>query len=353
VIIDFKAEHPYIIAGPCSAESAGQVAEVASKIRDMPVQMMRAGVWKPRTKPGSFEGMGTQALPWLQEARAISGKPVCIEVASAVQIEQALAHNIDCLWIGARTTVSPFVVQELAEALRGVQVPVLVKNPVNPDVDLWQGAIQRLMKCGITNIAAIHRGFSSYDSTSKYRNKPTWSIPIELRRRMPEIPLLCDPSHITGNRALVSMVSQRAMDLRFDGLMIETHPTPSLALSDAAQQVTPAELATLIQNLHPVHLSTSSDAVQISLEDLRQQIDSLDAEVVDLLARRMNIVESIAAIKQTNNISVYQQERWQNIIEQRTAQGKQFSLDEDFILKLFQVIHDKSIRTQFATINRL
>jgi chorismate mutase len=347
-VIDFTAHKPFIIAGPCSAESETQVLEVATALRDMPVQMMRAGVWKPRTKPGSFEGMGEQALPWLQKAKTVLGKPICIEVASPQQIELTLKHDIDCLWIGARTTVSPFVIQQLADALKGVQVPVMIKNPINPDVDLWQGAIERIMNAGITNIATIHRGFSSYDKATKYRNKPNWSLPIELRRRMPNIPMICDPSHITGNRDLIEMVSQRALDLRFDGLMIETHPTPDTALSDAAQQITPATLKEILARLTISDTGIATQDVQLQLESLRQQIDSLDAEVVDLLARRMNIVEQIADVKKLNAISVYQPERWQHIIETRTKQGAPNQLDEQFILKLFEVIHDKSIKVQFT-----
>jgi chorismate mutase len=346
--IDFSAQKPYIIAGPCSAESEAQVLEMATAIKQLPVNMMRAGVWKPRTKPGSFEGMGAQALPWLQQASKLMQKPICIEVASPEQIELALKHDIQCLWIGARTTVSPFVVQQLADALKGVQIPVMIKNPINPDVDLWQGAIERIMNAGITNIAAIHRGFSSYDKATKYRNKPNWNLPIELRRRMLQIPMICDPSHITGNRDLIEMVSQRAMDLRFDGLMIETHPTPDNALSDAAQQITPSRLAEILQNLVITDDKIASQDVQMQLEILRQQIDSLDAEVVDLIARRMSIVEQIAGVKKEHGISVYQPERWQHIIETRTKQGNSNQLDEAFIHKLFEIIHDKSIKVQFS-----
>jgi chorismate mutase len=347
----FNAD-PFIIAGPCSAETEEQMHTIASALRNAPIHMIRAGVWKPRTKPGSFEGVGAAALPWCQMAKMQSGKPICIEVASPEQIELALKHHIDCLWIGARSTVSPFIVQELADCLRGVNIPIMIKNPVNPDIDLWQGAIERFQKAGINDIAAIHRGFSSYDKTSKYRNKPNWSIPIELKRRLPQLPIICDPSHITGNRALIEYVSQRAMDLQFNGLMIETHPTPDAAWSDAAQQITPDELQKIISHLKINKLNTIADvSVQMQLEELRQMIDSLDAEVVDLIARRMNIVEKIAGLKKENNIAVFQPERWQQVIESRTKQGSPLQLEDTFVLKLFELIHDKSIRTQFKVIN--
>jgi chorismate mutase len=348
----FKTTQPFLIAGPCSAETATQVTEIAWALKDMPINMMRAGVWKPRTKPGGFEGMGKDALPWLQEAKKISGKPICIEVATPEQIELALAYNIDCLWIGARSTVSPFIVQELADALKGINIPLLIKNPVNPDIDLWQGAIERFMNAGITQIGAIHRGFSSYDKTSKYRNKPNWSIPIELKRRMPEMPIICDPSHITGRKDLIAMVSQRAMDLHFDGLMIETHPTPDEAWSDAKQQITPDVLRQIIEALKMPAANSTNNSAQQQLEDLRQMIDSLDAEVVDLIAKRMSLVEQIAMVKQEHQISVFQPERWYEIINNRTKQGEPLQLNEAFILKLFEIIHDKSIKTQFEVMQK-
>ncbi len=345
-------KYPYIIAGPCSAETEDQMIDIATQLKDAPIQMMRAGIWKPRTKPGGFEGMGKTALPWLSLAKQISGKPICIEVATTEQVELALKYNVDALWIGARSTVSPFIVQELADALKGFSIPVLIKNPVNPDIDLWQGAIERIANVGIANIVAIHRGFSSFDKNSKYRNKPNWSIPIELRRRMPELPIICDPSHITGNRNLVEAVSQRAMDLGFDGLMIETHNTPEKAWSDAAQQITPTVLTALINNLKLPVNSFEANAID-EIESLRQMIDSLDAEVVDLIARRMNMVEQLAYCKNENNISIFQPKRWQEIVEQRTAQGLINGLDAAFILKLFETIHDKSIKTQFDVIKKL
>ncbi len=343
----FKKNKPFIIAGPCSAESEAQMINIANAFSVSNVHMIRAGIWKPRTKPGYFEGMGAVALPWLQLAKQISNKPICIEVANAHQIELALKHDVDCLWIGARSTVSPFIVQELADVLKDVQIPVLVKNPVNPDIDLWQGAIERFIKAGITDIGAIHRGFSSYDKNSKYRNKPNWAIPIELRRRMPEIPLITDPSHITGNRDLVAYVSQRAMDLHFDGLMIEVHPQPDIALSDAAQQITPDALMALLQNIRIPDLISANDTAQEQLEDIRQIIDSLDAEVLDLVARRMDLVKKLAEIKEEHNISVFQPQRWQDIINNRTQQGENLGFSKEFIIKLYETIHDQSIKLQF------
>ncbi len=343
----FLQHKPYIIAGPCSAESEAQMIEIANALAKAPVHMIRAGIWKPRTKPGHFEGMGAVALPWLEMVKQITNKPVTIEVANAQQVELALKHNIDCLWIGARSTVSPFIVQELADVLQGVKIPVLIKNPVNPDIDLWQGAIERFTNAGIIDVGAIHRGFSSYDKNSKYRNKPNWAIPIELRRRMPHVPIITDPSHITGNRDLVAYVSQRAMDLHFNGLMIETHPTPEKALSDASQQVTPLDLINLINNLRLPNITTVNDTAQEQIDELRQIIDSLDAEVVDLVARRMDLVQKLAAIKGVHNISVFQPQRWQDIIDSRTKQGLPLGLGNDFIIKLFEAIHDQSIKIQF------
>jgi chorismate mutase len=348
----FTQVSPYIIAGPCSAEDEPQVLSVAQALKGSSVSMMRAGVWKPRTKPGGFEGRGQAALPWLKLAKDTYGLPITIEVATPHQIELALKYDIDCLWIGARTTVSPFVVQELADVLKGVHKPILIKNPVNPDIDLWQGAIERFMNAGVQDIGAIHRGFSSFNKVSKYRNIPNWSIPIELRRRMPQLPILCDPSHITGRRDLIKHVSQRALDLQFDGLMIETHPKPDAALSDAAQQITPAELLQLLAELSLKEHNITGNPKLHELQQLRQMIDNLDAEVVDIIAKRMNIVEQIALIKQEINMSVYQPDRWRDIVASRSKQGIPINLDENFILKLFEVIHDKSIATQLKIINK-
>jgi chorismate mutase len=348
----FSGNNPFLIAGPCSAETEQQVIDVATQLKDAPIQMMRAGVWKPRTKPGGFEGMGEVALPWLQQAKAIHGKPIAIEVATPQQIELALQYNIDCIWIGARSTVSPFLIQELADCLKGVDIPLLVKNPINPDIDLWQGALERFMNAGITNIGAIHRGFSSYDKNSKYRNKPNWMIPIELKRRLPNLPIICDPSHITGRRDLIEYVSQRAMDLQFDGLMIETHPTPDEAWSDAKQQITPTVLKQLLANLQLRSNASADTTVQLQLEDIRQMVDSLDAELVDIVSRRMQLMKKLGDLKSSNNISIYQPDRWREIIENRTKQGTSLELHEEFVLKLFEVIHDQSIKLQLAMMKK-
>lgn len=345
----FSQSKPFIIAGPCAAEDEIQMQSIAHSFKNSSVNMIRAGVWKPRSKPGFFEGRGEIALKWLQETKAISNKMVCTEVATPEQIELALKYKLDAVWLGARTTVNPFVVQELADALKGTGLAVLIKNPINPDVELWSGAIERIQKSGIENIAAIHRGFSSYDDTSKFRNKPNWAIPIELKRRYKELPIICDPSHISGNRELIPSVAQRALDLDFDGLMIETHPNPAVALSDAKQQLTPDDLFDLLSKLiirNPID-STPQDEI----EHIRQIIDSIDAEVVDLIGKRMDIVKNLAKLKNKNNMPIYQVERWREIIESRTDWGKKNNLDADFLLKLFELIHDKSIKTQISISN--
>lgn len=345
----FSQSNPFIIAGPCAAEDEEQMQNIAHSFKDSAINMIRAGVWKPRSKPGFFEGRGEIALQWLQTVKEISGKQVCTEIATPEQIELAIKYNLDAVWIGARTTVNPFVVQELADALKGSKIAVLVKNPINPDIELWSGAIERIQKAGIENMAAIHRGFSSYDSTSKYRNKPNWAIPIELKRRYKELPIFCDASHICGSVELIPSISQRALDLDFDGLMLETHPNPAAALSDAKQQLTPTALFDLISKLiirEPIDGSTQDE-----IEHIRQIIDSLDAEVVDLIGKRMDIVKSLAILKNKNNMPIYQVDRWSEIIESRTSWGKKNNLDAEFLLKLFELIHDKSIKTQIQIKN--
>lgn len=345
----FASQKPFIIAGPCSAESEAQVERIARDLATMPVHMIRAGVWKPRSKPGHFEGMGEIALNWLKRVQEESGKPVCIEVANREQTELALQYGIQAVWIGARTTVNPFMVQEICDTLKGNPLPVLVKNPINPDVELWSGAMERFKQIGITDLAAVHRGFSSYDTSSKYRNKPMWALPIELKRRYRDLPILCDPSHISGRRDLLAAVAQRALDLDFDGLMIEVHDRPDEALSDAAQQITPADLSVLLSSLNlrkaPVDSLTE-------VENIRQMLDTLDAEVVDLLGKRMEVVRKLALIKDAHNMPIFQQDRWREIVQSRTDWGQLNQLDGEFMLKLFELIHDKSIRTQFATLQR-
>lgn len=344
-----SGEGPYIIAGPCSAETREQVLETAAALKALGVNLFRAGVWKPRTRPGSFEGNGTPALEWLQEARALHGLPVVIEVAEPEHVELALRHGIDALWIGARTTVNPFQVQHIADALSGVQVPVLVKNPVNPDVALWQGAIERLERVGITDIAAIHRGFSGYHAASRYRNPPNWPIPIELKRRKPELPIICDPSHITGSRALVPDMAQKAMDMGFDGLMIETHLHPDDAWSDADQQVTPQVLQQILGSI--VVRRDEADCNSVELEQLRQQMDSIDAEVIDLLARRMELSSHIGTVKKALNIAAYLPERWNEIVATRGARAESLQLSREFVIGLYERIHDESIKQQLKVLS--
>lgn len=336
-----------MIAGPCSAETREQVMETAAAIAGIPeVKLFRAGVWKPRTRPGSFEGKGTEALSWLQDVKHTYRLPVAVEVAEPAHVEQALQHGTEVLWIGARTTVNPFQVQRIADALKGVTIPVMVKNPVNPDVELWQGAIERLERSGITDIAAIHRGFSSYDTASVYRNQPNWPIPIELKRRKPELFIICDPSHISGNRDRVAEVAQRAMDMGFNGLMIESHPHPDKALSDAAQQMTPDALRELLSELIVRRQYTEDMSMATELEYLRQLMDGIDAEMIDLLARRMELSERMGLVKKSCNMTAYQPDRWREIVETRSKQGGVKMLSEEFILSLYEKIHDESIRKQ-------
>ncbi len=341
---------PLTIAGPCSAESAAQVSQTLDLLAEQSVDVFRAGIWKPRTRPNSFEGVGTVGLKWLKDAGLKHGKPVCVEVANVKHVHEALAHGIDILWVGARTTTNPFAVQEIADALEGIDIPVIVKNPVNPDLELWIGAIERLYRAGITKLAAIHRGFSTYDK-SKYRNRPHWEIPIELRRRLPELPLLCDPSHICGRRDLIPGVAQEALDLNFDGLMIESHVNPDVALSDAKQQLTPAALSQVLASLVYRQPDTEDPIFHNKLERFRGEIDKLDREWIDILSKRMEIVREIGHYKKANNVAILQAARWNEIIETRLAQGIPLDLGENFLLTLLQSIHSESIRNQAHVMN--
>ncbi|MCB9047496.1 MAG: bifunctional 3-deoxy-7-phosphoheptulonate synthase/chorismate mutase type II [Chitinophagales bacterium] len=344
---------PFLIAGPCSAESYEQVSGIASALQQLPVHLFRAGVWKPRTRPGSFEGMGEEALQWLRDVKVQYSLPVTIEVASPQHVELALKYGIDVLWIGARTTVNPFQVQRIADVLKGVDIPVMVKNPVNPDVDLWQGAIERVAAAGITDIAAIHRGFSSYNAASVYRNQPNWPIPIELKRRMPDMPIICDPSHITGNRKLVADIAQKAMNMGFEGLMIETHTDPDNALSDAAQQVTPATLADILDKLVVRDNTDAGQAEGVEMEYLRQVMDGVDAEIIDLIARRMELSEKIGHLKKEYNMTAYQPERWSDIVNTRGTRAEQLGLSKEFIVELYEKIHHHSISKQLEILQGL
>jgi chorismate mutase len=339
-------DKPFLIAGPCSAETPEQLLATAEGLKELPVRLFRAGVWKPRTRPGSFEGNGVDGLKWLQELKKQLGIKITVEVAEPEHVELALKHEVDVVWIGARTTVNPFQVQHIADALKGVNIPVMVKNPVNPDVDLWQGAIERIARAGLQDIAAIHRGFSGYQSASPYRNPPNWPVPIELKRRNPGLPVICDPSHITGNSRLVAEVAQKAMDMGFEGLMIETHPDPANAWSDAAQQITPAALKELIAGLVIREQYTADMDKRVRLEYLRQQMDSIDMEVVELLARRMELSEDIGTVKKDCNMTAYQLDRWREIVETRGEKAEKLHLSREFIVALYQLIHDESIKKQ-------
>jgi chorismate mutase len=347
---DTKDGKPFIIAGPCSAETEEQVHETVNGLAKYNVDAIRAGIWKPRTRPNAFEGIGSIGLKWLKEAAKPHGLPVTVEVANAKHVYECLKFGIDILWIGARTTVNPFAVQEIADALHGADIPVMVKNPVNPDLELWIGAIERLHKAGIKRIAAIHRGFSSFEKT-KYRNKPYWELPIELKRRIPGLPIICDPSHICGNRELLHSVCQKAMDLDFDGLMIESHRDPSKAWSDAAQQLTPEAFGELIASLVFRKPSTDNPEFNTHLEDLRNKIDRIDTEILEILSHRMDVVSEIGKYKKENNITILQTSRWDEIVKSSLNKGRKKGLSDDLIIDLFKLIHKESIRKQTAIMN--
>ena len=342
---------PYIISGPCSAETEEQVMETAKQIAKIKeVSVFRAGIWKPRTRPNSFEGVGVEGLKWLRRVKEETGLLVCTEVANERHVYEALKYGVDMLWIGARTSVNPFTVQEISNALSGVDVMVLVKNPINPDIELWIGAIERIARAGITRIGAIHRGFSSYEKTL-YRNQPNWQIPIELRRRIPEIPILCDPSHISGARPYLHEISQKAMDLNFDGLMLESHIDPANALSDSAQQLTPNDLKELLSRLILRNPSTSDPKLLDVLGELRQQIDVFDDHLLDLMEQRMKVAETIGSYKKENNITILQSIRWDEIIKRTVTKGKAKGLSAELIDTMFKAIHQESINHQMKIMN--
>lgn len=341
---------PFLIAGPCGVESVEQINEIAAKLKGSKVNMLRGGIWKPRTRPDSFQGIGEEGLQWLKTAGIENNLPVTVEVAHPRHVEQALKLGIDCLWIGARTTVNPFLVQEIATSLDGVDIPVFVKNPINPELELWIGAIERFYNAGIRKLGAIHRGFSSYEK-SKYRNVPNWQIPIELKRRLPELPVLCDPSHIGGSRELIGPIAQTAMDLSFEGLMIEVHPDPSKALSDKNQQLIPAEFLALIESL-VVRKKSVDDVIFLNLlEELRDRIDKIDEDILQFMAERMSIAREIGQYKKENNMTILQVERWNEILRTRQLSGLQKDLSRDFIIQLYEKIHDESIYHQTQVMN--
>ncbi|HVY76106.1 MAG TPA: chorismate mutase [Puia sp.] len=344
-------KRPLIIAGPCSAETEEQVMETAVQLQQTgKIDMMRAGIWKPRTRPGSFEGIGTKGLPWLQRAKKVTGIPVAVEVATAKQVEDALHFDVDVLWIGARTTVNPFSVQEVADALRGADVPVLIKNPINPDLELWIGAVERVAKSGIKQIGLIHRGFSSYGNT-EYRNAPMWHLAIEMKRRFPDMLFINDPSHISGRRDILQDVAQTAIDLDFDGLIIESHIDPDKAWSDAKQQVTPERLAELLDGIRWRKEDVASEEYHAALEKLRQQINHLDDELMQILGQRMKISEKIGLYKKENNITILQTNRWNAILERAFRKGDKIGLSREFITKYFDAVHMESINHQNKVMN--
>lgn len=339
--------NPIVIAGPCSAESEEQVLETASQLRAKGCQIFRAGAWKPRTKPGGFEGYGEDALPWLEEVRRKTGMMVATEVATPKHVELAMAHNIDILWIGARTTANPFAVQALADALRDVTKPILVKNPVNPDLELWIGALERLARSNVKRLGVIHRGFSSYEN-KLYRNAPMWQIPIELKRRIPEMPILCDPSHMGGKRDLIAPLSQQAMDMGYDGLFVEAHCNPDKALSDSQQQLTPAILYYILSLL----TVRNSEFGQGGLGELRSRIDDIDSQLIELLSKRMGVSREVADVKKKRGIPVYQTKRYSELMDKREAQGVLCGLNSDFVVKLFGLIHEESVNEQLKIVNQ-
>lgn len=339
-------KRPLIISGPCSAETEEQVLETATRLAATgKVDMLRAGIWKPRTRPGSFEGIGTKGLPWLLQAKKITGLPTAVEVATAKQVEDALHFDVDVLWIGARTTVNPFSVQDVADALKGAKVPVLIKNPINPDLELWTGAVERVAKAGIEQIGLIHRGFSSYGNT-EYRNAPMWHLAIEMKRRNPEMLIVNDPSHICGRRDILLDVAQEAINLDFDGLMIESHIDPDNAWSDAKQQITPEVLAQMLEQIIWRKEDTSSEEFHATLEKLRQQINQLDDELMHLLSQRMKVAEKIGQYKKENNITILQTKRWNEILERACKKGDKMGLSKEFVTKYLDAVHMESINHQ-------
>lgn len=340
---------PLFIAGPCSAETPEQLMETCQDIaKDNRVQVLRAGIWKPRTRPNQFEGVGKIGLEWLLDVKKATGKLITTEVAKPEHVEEALKHGVDILWIGARSVVNPFTMQEIADSLKGIDVPVIVKNPINPDVALWMGGIERIYQSGITKMAALHRGFSSYGNT-KYRNEPMWQLAIEIKSKLPSLPLLCDPSHIGGKRELIYPLSQKAMDLNYEGLMIETHRSPDDAWSDASQQVTPQRLAEILDKLviRTGNLETLEKAgLSDKLQELRNQIDKIDREVVENFVARLELVKQIGDYKRENNLPVFQLDRWQKVFESRPEWAETMDINPDFVSAVFKLIHDESIRIQ-------
>ncbi|MFN7044969.1 MAG: chorismate mutase [Flavobacterium sp.] len=348
---DFQLNHPLVIAGPCSAETEEQVLKIAHELKNSDVSIFRAGIWKPRTRPGGFEGVGEIGLKWLQKAKAETGLLMATEVATAAHVKLALAHDIDVLWIGARTTVNPFAVQEIADALQGTDKIVLLKNPVNPDLSLWIGGLERLYNANIKKLGVIHRGFSTYEKT-KYRNNPEWQIAIDMQNRFPDLPLICDPSHITGKRDMIQEVSQQALDLNYDGLIIETHIDPDNAWSDAAQQVTPATLKQMFINLRVRKVSDDESEYNQKMAKLRMQIDEFDGKLLEILGNRMKVADKIGLLKKEKNVAILQNQRWKEILGKMILEGEEKGLSNEFVMHLFKAIHQESITHQEKVINK-
>jgi chorismate mutase len=342
---------PLLIAGPCSAETPEQIRRVVEELLPLQVPYIRVGVWKPRTRPGTFEGMGVEALKWLKELKDEVGVAFAIEVANPTHVELALQYGMDLLWIGARTTVNPFAVQEIADALKGVKIPVLVKNPINPDLALWMGGIERIEKADVSSVGAIHRGFSLLEERY-YRNAPLWQIPLELKSLRPDIPLICDPSHIGGKRDLIADIAQKALDLNYDGLMIEVHPNPDKAWSDAAQQITSARLQQLMTEL-VLRDSTFRDTKIVDrLAEIRRQIDHADREILEAIARRMKLVEQVGSFKRENNVAIFQIQRWKEVFGTRPLWGEKLQLDKEFVMEIYRQIHQASIKLQTEILHK-
>lgn len=347
---NFNLSHPLVIAGPCSAETESQVMKIAHELNNSDVTIFRAGIWKPRTRPGMFEGVGAIGLKWLQKVKSETNLLTATEVANANHVKLAIDHDVDVLWIGARSTVSPFIIQEIAEALYGTDKIVLVKNPVNPDLSLWLGGLERLYNSNIKNLGLIHRGFSTYEKT-KYRNIPEWQIPIEVKNRFPDIPMICDPSHISGRRDLIFDLSQTALDLNFDGLMIESHINPDEAWSDAKQQITPKTLIKIMKDLKVRNELVEEEKYKNELYSLRTQIDIIDHSILDSLGKRMKISEEIGGLKKTKNVAVLQNKRWNEILDKMIDEGNSKGLTREFISRIYKAIHQESIIHQEKIIN--
>ena len=350
-ILNITSDSPLIISGPCSAETRDQTLQTAERLAESgKVHLFRAGIWKPRTKPGMFEGVGEPGLEWLKEVKAKTGLPTTIEVANASHVELALKYDVDVIWIGARTTVNPFLVQEIAKSIEGSNIPVLIKNPINPDIDLWIGAVERIQQSGAREIGLIHRGFSTY-APSSYRNLPMWQIPLDMKRRFPMIPMICDPSHICGNRTLLAEVAQKSIDLDFSGLMIESHPDPDNAWSDPAQQILPQNLPSFLTQL--IWRTSASHAQELSQDfyTLRNQIDQIDDELIDLLAHRMLLAQKMGRLKKDFGVTILQTERWNTILERISERATNLGLSKEFIKRYFEAVHLESINHQNKVMN--